>query len=76
MRWFTMLLILALAAPAIAADLAATQPRKPAAIATPSAAVADVIRQGGDTMADAVTLTVPYDGGGTTTGYHDDYDID
>jgi hypothetical protein len=68
------ILALVLALPAAAVDLGSSAPPKPAIdhLAPPSDA--DVIRQGGDTIADAVEVTVPYSGTGTTAGYADDYD--
>jgi hypothetical protein len=72
MRLLT-ILALVLALPAAAVDLGSSAPPKPARdhLAPPPAA--DVIRQGGDTIADAVAVTVPYSGTGTTVGYTHDY---
>lgn len=68
----TILLTLALASTALAFDLGAARPVKaPANLTTPPPAGE---RQGGDTFADAVPITVPYSGTGSTVGYNDDYD--
>ena len=32
------------------------------------------VRQGGDTIADAVAISIPGNNAGTTAGYNDDYD--
>ena len=68
------LVVLAAAAPALAADLgAAAPPKQPVAYAPPAAGLS--LRQGGDTIADAVPLALPsYGVTGTTAGYTDDYD--
>ncbi|MBD3220809.1 hypothetical protein GF314_06165 [bacterium] len=47
---------------------------KPPSFREPPPADPALIRQGGDTIADAVPITLPYQGDGTTTGYTDDYD--
>ncbi|MEZ4386835.1 MAG: hypothetical protein R3D98_04540 [Candidatus Krumholzibacteriia bacterium] len=76
MRVRMIVTLLAIAAmTAAAADLESRRPSKPTGNAEINVPDAAVVRQGGDTIADAVPLTVPYDGGGTTTGYTDDYDI-
>jgi hypothetical protein len=68
------LCLLCLAAAAPAADLGTTPPAKPAVTRQAPPPDPAVLRQGGDTIADAVTIPVPYDGTGTTIGYTDDYD--
>jgi hypothetical protein len=70
------LLILGLAALAVAADwhLEPTAPAKASAQLTAPPASPETIRQGGDTIADAVTIAIPYNGAGTTAGYTNDYD--
>jgi len=67
-------LALVLALPAAAADLGASAPPKPVNDQLAPLPNADVIRQGGDTIADAVEVTLPYSGTGSTVGYTDDYD--
>jgi len=55
--------------------LANRAPAKPAVAHTPPPADPDLIRQGGDIIADAVPLVMPvFDEAGTTAGYVDDYD--
>ncbi|MBD3220616.1 hypothetical protein GF314_05195 [bacterium] len=62
-------------APAAASDLSHRPPTKPPAThAPPPPADPDVVRQGGDTIQDAVPLPIPtIDLTGTTIGYNDDY---
>jgi len=68
-------LFLITAAPASAFDLGATAPAKPVGGSNPPPPDPEVMRQGGDTMADAVFVPVPVNGiTGTTVGYADDYD--
>jgi hypothetical protein len=68
-------LLLMAAAPASAFDLGATAPDKPAGGHTPPPPDPEVMRQGGDTMLDAVLIPVPVTGvTGTTVGYTNDYD--
>ncbi len=56
-------------------DLGNRAPEKPASHHSAPPPDQDVIRQGGDTIADAVPITVPtIDLAGTTVGYNDDYD--
>jgi hypothetical protein len=73
-RLSTLLAILVLALPAAAVDLGASAPPRPVNDHLAPPPDADVIRQGGDTIADAVPITVPFSGTGTTVGYTDDYD--
>jgi len=70
------LMLVAVAVAATAGDLGNRAPRKPvAAPALPPAPIPEVLRQGGDTVDDAVLITIPtVDLAGTTTGYTDDYD--
>lgn len=65
-----------LAMGAVAADLHLDRvaPAKAPAAGTVPPADSEVIRQGGDTIADAVAIGLPYAGSGTTVGYTDDYD--
>lgn len=64
-----------LVAPAVALDPSNHAPAKPAGhAAPPPSANPEVLRQGGDTIEDAVTITIPADLAGTTIGYSDDYD--
>lgn len=67
-------LTLALTAAAVTAQHPTNRrlPRSPGtAVASPSG----LVRQGGDTVLDALTIAgLPYDTTGTTTGYADDYD--
>ncbi|RKZ12092.1 hypothetical protein DRQ50_12500, partial [bacterium] len=53
--------------------LAPRQDPKPPSLGANSPADPDVLRQGGDTVADAVTITMPHASTGTTEGYNDDY---
>jgi len=77
MRKILVLLFLLSASVALAIDLGPTAPLKPASPAAAPAPDPAVIRQGGDTIADAVPLSIPtVDLAGTTTGYADDYDVD
>ncbi len=59
---------------ACATDLGRQAPDRVASPGTPAPPDPAMIRQGGDTIADAVPIAIPYTGGGTTTGYTDDYD--
>jgi len=65
--------VLLLAVPAVAIDLGAAAPTKPMATIEAPPADPDMLRQGGDTIADAVEVVLPYAGSGTTIGYTDDY---
>jgi hypothetical protein len=68
-------LLLLAAATASAFDLGATIPTKPAGGPHAPVPDPDVIRQGGDTIADATPINaLPYSDTGTTAGYTDDYD--
>ena len=71
-------LVLALALPAAASDqqLAPHAPEKLLSNAVPPPADPEVLRQGGDTIADAVAATIPCSTTGSTVGYNDDYDED
>ncbi len=76
MRLFaTIILMLVLAAGALAYDLGNAASPKPAIQHTPPPIDPEMLRQGGDTIADAVELTIPvWELVGTTVGYTDDYD--
>ncbi|HOX27021.1 MAG TPA: hypothetical protein PLL30_14980 [Candidatus Krumholzibacteria bacterium] len=67
-------LLLAVACPAASVDLGSEKPAKPAVHGAPSVPDPDVLRQGGDTILDAVPIVIGDDLDGTTTGYTDDYD--
>ncbi|MEZ4389015.1 MAG: hypothetical protein R3D98_15825 [Candidatus Krumholzibacteriia bacterium] len=74
-RLATALLILLMAASALAYDLGNTAPPKASSHHTAPPPDPEVIRQGGDTILDAVLLTWPVVGvTGTTVGYTNDYD--
>lgn len=75
MRCLALLCTVVLALPCLAFDLGTTAPPKPAPGADPPPPSAELIRQGGDTIDDAVPITVPYSGTGTTEGYTDDYNV-
>jgi len=74
MRSLFILAILLAATSVMAVDIDITAPAKPGH--SGSAPVVDpaVQRQGGDTIADAVPISLPYEITGSTTGYADDYD--
>ena len=74
MRLVIVIAILMTAATALAINLESTAPLKPAYQVTPPPADPDVLRQGGDTIADAVPIPIPYEIAGSTTGYSTDYD--
>ncbi len=75
MRLLIALIVLTLPLAAAAVDLGPRASAKPAGGALPPPPDPDVVRQGGDTMADAIPLPIPtLDLAGTTTGYTDDYD--
>jgi len=63
--------MLALVGSAMAIDLGNERHAKPAINAPVNV---PGTRQGGDTILDAVAVTIPYDGTGTTVGYTHDYD--
>jgi len=65
-------MILTLVGSAMAFDLGSERAAKPEMHYVSSAP--SQVRQGGDTILDAVVITVPYNGAGTTTGFMDDYD--
>ncbi len=68
-------IILFAATGAVAFDLGNQAPAKPASNVTPPPADPEVLRQGGDTIADAVRVPIPsIDLAGTNAGYNDDYD--
>ena len=75
-RLLSILALLLLILPATADDdlLSRQALAKPDRVVVPPPADPEVLRQGGDTIADAVTITLPYAGAGTTAGYNDDYD--
>ncbi len=65
--------VLALVGSALAFNIDNHRPEKPQVDHPPN--VPDPDRQGGDTIMDAVEVTLPViDGSGTTVGYNDDYD--
>lgn len=74
MRTLFILTILMVATSVLAIDLNITAPAKP--IYSGPAHVVDpaVQRQGGDTIADAVPISLPCEISGSTTGYANDYD--
>lgn len=75
MKLLLIIFALALATPSGAFDLGATSPAKPNATHTPPPPDPDLLRQGGDTIADAVVIALPvWNLEGTTTGYTDDHD--
>jgi hypothetical protein len=66
-------MILTLAGSALAFDLGSDRPAKPE-VTYPQNVPSDM-RQGGDTILDAVVVSLPVvDGAGTTVGYNNDYD--
>ena len=75
-RLLLILTLIVLALPAVALDdtLSSQAPPKTASVVTPPPANPEVIRQGGDTILDAVMVTLPANESGTTAGYNDDYD--
>jgi hypothetical protein len=76
-RRFTMLALFALlAASAVAAvpDLDTAPPAKPPVHHVPPTPDPEVMRQGGDTIQDAVVISLPHESTGTIVGYHDDYE--
>jgi len=73
-RPLSLLLCIVAVVPALAHDLGIVAPTKlPHEFAAPAPDPA-VLRQGGDTIADAVVIDIPYVGSGTTVGYTNDYD--
>ncbi len=74
-RLFALLALLCLVvAPTTAHDLGVSAPVKPVSQVQPPPPAPDVLRQGGDTFADAVPIPLIYATTGTTVGYTDDYD--
>ena len=76
-RILTVAATIAIASAALAApeaDLSASLPAKSPTRHTPPAPDPDMLRQGGDTIGDAVPITLPHQSTGTTTGYNDDYE--
>ncbi len=74
-RLLTLLTLLLLTSPTVALDTSHRAPAKATVHAEASPADPAVIRQGGDTILDAVPLAIPTnDLAGTTVGYTDDYD--
>ena len=71
------LLILVIALEAPAGDLGNRASQKPTAAPTPlPTPLLEILRQGGDTIADATPIVVnTLDLAGSTTGYTDDYDV-
>lgn len=76
MRFLVMpIIMLIMAATALAADWRPNPATRPAPTASPPAPDPMVIRQGGDTIADALVIDgLPFETTGTTVGYTDDYD--
>lgn len=74
MRHLLLITILLAATTAQAFDFDTSAPPKAAVPITAPAADPALIRQGGDTIEDAVVITMPYTGSGTTEGYTDNYD--
>ncbi len=74
MRLMFVIIILLAATTALALDLGAAAPSKPERHGPAPVVDPDVLRQGGDTIADAVPISLPYEISGATTGYADDYD--
>jgi len=74
MKHLVLIIILMAATSAMAINLDSTAPAKPVTNVMPQPADPDVLRQGGDTIADAVAIPIPYAGTGTTEGFVDDYD--
>jgi len=74
MRLIILLAVLMTAVTASAISLDSTAPLKPTSQGTPPPADPAVLRQGGDTIADAVPIPIPYEITGTTIGYANDYD--
>jgi hypothetical protein len=68
----TLAMLVLLAAPVGALDLGAQVPAKPSGPA--SAVPPTEVRQGGDTIADAIAIEIPGIFTGSTVGYTDDYD--
>ncbi|MEZ4388873.1 MAG: hypothetical protein R3D98_15115 [Candidatus Krumholzibacteriia bacterium] len=68
----TLALILGLALPTVALDLGSIRAPKPSA--TYPQNVPAPQRNGGDTIADAVVVSVPFADTGSTVGFNDDYD--
>ena len=68
------LIVFALPATALDHTLSSQAPPKPTSVIVPPPAAPEVIRQGGDTILDAVMVVLPVAESGTTTGYNHDYD--
>lgn len=70
------LTLLAVATGAVAMDAFFDRgmPTKDSHFVVPPPADQALLRQGGDTIADALAITLPYSGTGTTAGYVDNYD--
>ena len=76
-RLLSILALILLVLPATAGDdlLSRQAPAKPDRVVTAPPAIPEVLRQGGDTIADATVIPeIPYNDTGTTTGFNDDYD--
>jgi len=72
----TILVVVAVALPVAAVDPGNRAPAKSASNVSPSPPDPEVLRQGGDTFAEAVSLSLPaVDVAGTTVGYTDDYEV-
>jgi len=74
-RWYYVWIILSL----LPLSVATSDAGEPVSAKSPSFVTAPpidpaLIRQGGDTIADAFEIGLPYAGSGTTAGYSDDYD--
>ena len=70
-----LILTVTVVAPMSAFDLGTHAPDKPVSLHQPPPPDPEVIRQGGDTMVDAIFIpSFPFNTTGTTEGYTDDYD--
>ena len=67
-------MICVVAVSALGFELGHRAPDKPAGVTAPPPPDPAVLRQGGDTIVDAVEIDMYYTGSGTTSGYTDDYD--
>ncbi len=74
MRYVITLILVVAASAALAVDLGTTAPTKPVSHIPATPVDPEVVRQGGDTLAEAVPIPLPYVGTGTTAGFVDDYD--
>jgi len=74
MKLVLILMLALIAGPVLAVDLGPAPPAKPVRTHIPPPVEPEILRQGGDTLAEAVEVNIPYMGTGTTVGYTDDYD--